>query len=56
LKITTFCFGLECIGILSIGVQYLLDGGITPAVTASVGFALCACITYTYARWLEVNE
>ena len=47
---------MEMFGIISIGVQYLLDGGITSGVTASVGFALCACIIYTYARWQEVNE
>ena len=47
---------MEMFGIVSIGIQYLLDGGITPAVTASIGFLLCASIAYTYARWLEVNE
>lgn len=47
---------MEMVGIGSIGIQYLIDGAITPGVTASVGFALCACIIYTYARWQEVNE
>ena len=53
---TTFCFLMEMFGISSIGIQYLLDGGITPGVTTSMGFAICACIIYTYARWQEVNE
>ena len=53
---TTFCFLMEMLGVGIIGIQYLLDGGITPGVTASAGFVLSACIIYTYARWKEVNE
>jgi len=53
---TTFCFLMEMVGIGSIGIQYLIDGAITPGVTASVGFVLSTCIIYTYARWIEVNE
>ena len=56
MRITTFCCLMEMFGIGSIGIQYLLDGGIKPAATASMGFVLCACIIYTYAGWQEVNE
>jgi hypothetical protein len=55
LRITTFCFILELFSIGSIGIQYLLNGNMTPGVWLSMGFLLCACITYTYARWQEVN-
>ena len=56
MRITTFCFFLESFGIGSIGIQYLLEGSITPGIWVSMGFLLCACVTYTYARWQEVNE
>jgi CHASE2 domain-containing sensor protein len=54
LRITTFCFLMELVGIASISIQYLLNGGMIPWV--SMGFLLCACIIYTYARLQEVNE
>ncbi len=56
MRITTFCFILELAGITIIGIQYLLDSAMTPGMWVSTGFLLCACITYTYARWQEVNE
>ncbi len=55
MRFTYFCFLMELIGIGSIGIQYLLNG-MTSGVLVSTGFLLCACISYTYARWLEVNE
>ena len=56
MRITTFCFLMEMLGICSISIQYLLNGGITPGIWVSMGFLLSACIVYTYARWQEVNE
>ena len=56
MRITSFCFLMELFGIGSIGIQYFLNGGITSGIWVSMGFLLCACISYTYARWQEVNE
>ena len=56
MRITTFCFILELFGIGSIGIHYLLEVTMTPGMWVSMGFLLCACITYTYARWQEVNK
>ena len=56
MRITTFCFVMELIGIGSIGIQYLFKVSMTSGIWVSMGFLLCACITYTYARLQEVNE
>ena len=56
MRITTFCFLMELCGIGSIGIQYFLNGFVTPGIQIAMGFLLCACITYTYARWHEVNK
>ena len=56
MRITTFCFLMELFGIGIIGIQYLFNGVITPGIQIAMGFLLCACIIYTYARWMEVNE
>lgn len=56
MRITTFCFLMMLPGIASLTIQHIFDVGMTPAIWTALGFSLCACIIYVYARLQEVNE
>ena len=56
MRISTFCFLTLLPGIASLIIQYLFDVGMTSAIWTALGFSLCGCIIYVYARLQEVNE
>ena len=56
MRISTFCFLLELPGIVALTIQYLFNVGMTPGMWTALGFSLCACIIYVYARLQEDKE